>query len=54
MLDRLYENLLKLIGKKKEQDSNSTFCNLNQLYEKVKQKKAIAFIIVHIIIKKIL
>ena len=30
MLDRLYENLLKLIGKKKEQDSNSTFCNLNK------------------------
>ena len=44
MLDRLYENLLKLIGKKRGIISNSTFCNLklcnlNQLYEKVKQKK---------------
>ena len=30
MVDRLYENMLELIGKKQEQDSNSTLCNLNK------------------------
>ena len=29
MVDRLYENMLELIGKRQEQDSNSTLCNLN-------------------------
>ena len=29
MVDRLYENMLELISKRQEQDSNSTLCNLN-------------------------
>ena len=31
MVDRLYKNMLELIGKRQEQDSNSTLCNLNFL-----------------------
>ena len=30
MVDRLYENMLELISKRQEQDSNSTLCNLNE------------------------
>ena len=29
MVDRLYENMLELIGKRQEQYCNSTLCNLN-------------------------
>ena len=32
MVDRLYENMLELISKRQEQDSNSTLCNLNIFY----------------------
>ena len=49
MVDRLYENMLELISKRQEQDSNSTLCNLNE--QKIADyKKKIAIVIVHFVI----
>ena len=49
MVDRLYENMLELISKRQEQDSNSTLCNLNQWFVN-KLKIDYPIVIVHYVI----
>ena len=49
MVDRLYENMLELIGKRQEQDGNSTFCNLN-VFEKFSLWQKFFIVIVHSVI----
>ena len=49
MVDRLYKNMLELIGKRQEQDCNSTLCNLN-VFNICKHGKKSNIVIVHYVI----
>ena len=49
MTDRLCENMLELIKDSQEQDSNSTFCNLNVIVT-VRKKLVEKIVIVHFVI----
>ena len=49
MVDRLYENMLELISKRQEQDSNSTLCNLN-CFTSVAIIRLVQIVIVHYVI----
>ena len=49
MVDRLYENMLELVGGRQEQDSNSTLCNLNCITQKI-DGNIVYMVIVHYVI----